>query len=284
MPINTTPEIITYIFNTINPAWELSEIRLEPGIEQRHDRWQLMLKCSEQNEIPHQFVLPKRGPEKEDLTIKVFVTGRVSPCVHCHGEHRSNQCPNPPPPPRPEPRPQTADSQPRDTGVPQQVADWDKIPNLQQDKFKTLIQETSKNYTIPAFKTIQNILRSNKSASMILKDCEIEKALEENPVVSNKNANAFTSHSSMHLKEKRKHVLDSDEFKEKRAAGEIFVRLFGSLELHSDDLEVLNDFVYGNSSYDRTVQWLCQYAQFLEMGTKPNTGEITVFETLFNKK
>ena len=43
MPINTTKEIITYIFNAINPKWIPSDIRLEPGIGQRHDRWQLML-------------------------------------------------------------------------------------------------------------------------------------------------------------------------------------------------------------------------------------------------
>ena len=104
MPINTTQEIITYIFNAINPKWIPSDIRLEPGIEQRHDRWQLMLQCNDGAEIPHQFTLPRRGPEKENLTIKVFVTGRLSPCAHCHGDHRSKQCPNPPPPPRPEPR------------------------------------------------------------------------------------------------------------------------------------------------------------------------------------
>ena len=41
MPINTTREIIIYIFNAINPKWIPSDIRLEPGVEQRHDRWQL---------------------------------------------------------------------------------------------------------------------------------------------------------------------------------------------------------------------------------------------------
>ena len=43
MPINTTKEIITYIFNVLNPKRIPSDIRLEPGKEQRHDRWQLML-------------------------------------------------------------------------------------------------------------------------------------------------------------------------------------------------------------------------------------------------
>ena len=31
MPINTTKEIITYIFNVLNPKWIPSDIRLEPG-------------------------------------------------------------------------------------------------------------------------------------------------------------------------------------------------------------------------------------------------------------
>ena len=89
MPINTTKEAISYIFNAINPEWKASDIRLEPGVEQRHDRWQLMLQCADINDIPHNFILPKRGPEREDLKIKVFVTGRMSPCVHCQGDHRS---------------------------------------------------------------------------------------------------------------------------------------------------------------------------------------------------
>ena len=72
LPINTTPEVIEYIFNAINPNWKTSEIRLEPGVEMRHDRWQLMLECSDRNEIPHYIGLPKRGAEKEDLKIKVL--------------------------------------------------------------------------------------------------------------------------------------------------------------------------------------------------------------------
>ena len=133
MPINTTQEIITYIFNAINPKWIPSDIRLEPGIEQRHDRWQLMLQCNDVGEIPHQFTLPRRGPEKENLTIKVFVTGRLSPCAHCHGDHRSKQCPNPPPPPRPEPRHQTAVSQPCGAGVPpvQSLFNQDQLTSSQ---------------------------------------------------------------------------------------------------------------------------------------------------------
>ena len=76
MPINTTKEAIAYIFNAINPEWKASDIRLEPGVEQRHDRWQSMLQCADINDIPHHFILPKRGPERENLKIKVFVSGK----------------------------------------------------------------------------------------------------------------------------------------------------------------------------------------------------------------
>ena len=75
-----------------------------------------MLQCADFKEIPHHFILPKRGPEQENLKIKVFVTGRVSPCVHCQGDHRSSQCPSPLSP-RHEPRP-AADSQSRDDTAP----------------------------------------------------------------------------------------------------------------------------------------------------------------------
>ena len=139
--ISLCTEVLEYIFNAINPNWKTSEIRLEPGVEMRHDRWQLMLECSDRNEIPHYIGLPKRGAEKEDLKIKVFVTGRVSPCVHCQGDHRSNKCPTPPPP-RPEPRHQTAVSQPRDAGVPlvQKLFNQDQLTSSQPEKFKNIIR------------------------------------------------------------------------------------------------------------------------------------------------
>ena len=53
--------------------------------------------------------------------------------------------------------------------------------------------------------------------------------------------------------------------------------------MHLDDLGILNDFVYGISSYDRTVMWLCQYAEFLETGRKPSMGEISAIEKQFTK-
>ena len=282
MPINTTPEIIRYIFNTLNPAWRLSDIRLEPGIEQRHDRWQLMIECSNWNEIPHCFILPKRGQEREDLTIKVFVTGRVSPCVHCHGEHRSNQCPNPPPP-RPESR-RAAHGPPRHTHSsrkPRRQPDWNAIMNSQPEDFKALIEHASNDKNLSICKTLQNILLNNTSASDIVKDYRIDEAKKVIPgsVNNDNDAVVFSGYSHLNLKEKQDQATNNlSEFEEKIAAAQIFIQLFGAFKLHSHDLHTLEDFTYGQSSYDRFVVWLCQYAEFLDFGTKSNIGEIPAIE------
>ena len=41
-----------------------------------HDRWQLLIECSDIDDIPQLFILPNMGPDGEHLMIKVFVEGR----------------------------------------------------------------------------------------------------------------------------------------------------------------------------------------------------------------
>ena len=79
MPVETTERAIRFIFNAINKDFCVSEVRVAPGRQRRHDRWQLMVECDDVGDIPHSFILPKMGPEYEDLKIKVFVDGR-KPC------------------------------------------------------------------------------------------------------------------------------------------------------------------------------------------------------------
>ena len=76
MPIETSERAIKYIFNEINTDFTVSDIKVAPGKQMRHDRWQLMIECTDVEEIPHTFVLPNMGPEREHLKIKVFVEGR----------------------------------------------------------------------------------------------------------------------------------------------------------------------------------------------------------------
>ena len=76
MPIETSERAIKYIFNEINTDFSVSDIKVAPGKQMRHDRWQLMIECTDIEEIPHTFVLPNMGPEREHLKIKVFVEGR----------------------------------------------------------------------------------------------------------------------------------------------------------------------------------------------------------------
>ena len=284
MPINTTPEVINYIFNAINPNWKTSEIRLEPGVEQRHDRWKLMLECSDRNEIPHYICLPKRGAEKEDLKIKVFVTGRVSPCVHCQGDHRSNHCPTPPPPPRPEPR-RAADSQTCDrktAGLPRQSFHVNEIKSTQPEKFKQFIETISDNQNTPACEILKKILLNNDSPLDIIENCEIDDGeLEGEPIMLSRSKEPllFTGYPVLDL---RSVVSDeessSQEHEQKKAATLIFLQLFKCFNMNDKDWGKMRDFVYGKSSYDRTAVWLCQIAEFLETGNKQNSGEIPVIE------
>ena len=52
--------------------------------------------------------------------------------------------------------------------------------------------------------------------------------------------------------------------------------------MHDDDFNKMKDFTHGDSSYVRTVVWLCQMADFLETGRVPNMGEIPVTESSQN--
>ena len=74
MPIETTREAITYIFSSF--GCDTSDIRLAPGTEYRHDRWQLLIHKKDLEKVPENFVLPNMGPEGEHLRIKVFLEGR----------------------------------------------------------------------------------------------------------------------------------------------------------------------------------------------------------------
>ena len=76
MPIETSEGAIRHIFNEINSDFCVSDVKVAPGKQMRYDRWQLMIVCSDIDEIPHLFILPKMGPERENLKIKVFVEGR----------------------------------------------------------------------------------------------------------------------------------------------------------------------------------------------------------------
>ena len=76
MPVETTESAIRFIFHAINKDFSVSDVRVAPGKQRRHDRWQLKVECENVNDIPHCFILPNMGPEYEDLKIKVFVEGR----------------------------------------------------------------------------------------------------------------------------------------------------------------------------------------------------------------
>ena len=282
MPINTTPEVISYIFNAINPNWKTSEIRLEPGVEQRHDRWQLMLECSDRNEIPHYIGLPKRGAEKEDLKIKVFVTGRVSPCVHCQGDHRSNKCTNPPP--RPEPR-RAADSQTRDTaGVQHQSFELDEIKSTQPEKFKQFIETICDNQKLPACEILKKMLFNHDSPIDIVENCEIDndelKAKGEPIMFSrSKEPPLFTNYPVLDNQSKvSEEETSPHEQVQKQAASMIFLQLFKCYNMNDKDWSKMKDFVFGKSSFERTAVWLCQIAEFLETGNKQKSGEMPVIE------
>ena len=53
MPVETTERAIRFIFNAINKDFCVSEVRVAPGKQRRHDRWQLSVESENVNDIPH---------------------------------------------------------------------------------------------------------------------------------------------------------------------------------------------------------------------------------------
>ena len=68
-----------FILKSINNKIEASDIKLAPGSQMRHDRWQAMVSQESVDLIPARFVLKGLGPENEDLNIELFVEGKKSP-------------------------------------------------------------------------------------------------------------------------------------------------------------------------------------------------------------
>ena len=62
MPVETTERAIRFIFHAINKDFSVSDFRVAPGKQRRHDRWQLKVECENVNDIPHCFILPNMGP------------------------------------------------------------------------------------------------------------------------------------------------------------------------------------------------------------------------------
>ena len=79
MPVQTTTEAVAFILKSINNKIDASDIRLAPGSQMRHDRWQAMVSQESVHFLPAHFVLKGLGPENEDLNVKLFVEGRKSP-------------------------------------------------------------------------------------------------------------------------------------------------------------------------------------------------------------
>ena len=76
MPIGTNSVVIDHIFKSLNPKWVTSDIKHAPGDKKRGDRWELCVDCEDKNMIPDEIVLFEMGPEDQDITVKVFVSGR----------------------------------------------------------------------------------------------------------------------------------------------------------------------------------------------------------------
>ena len=87
MPIQTTEKAIRHIFSALDEDCVVSDVKVAPGSQMRHDRWQLLLECQNKERIPDSFILSKMGIEGEDIVVKVFLEGRNR---HLH-EFRSNQ-------------------------------------------------------------------------------------------------------------------------------------------------------------------------------------------------
>ena len=87
MPIQTTEKAIRHIFSALDEDCVVSDAKVAPGSQMRHDRWQFLLECQNKDRIPDSFILSKMGIEGDDIVVKVFLEGRNR---HLH-EPRSNQ-------------------------------------------------------------------------------------------------------------------------------------------------------------------------------------------------
>ena len=57
MPVQTTTEAVAFILKSINNKIDASDIKLVPGSQMRHDRWQAMVSQESVNLLPACFVL-----------------------------------------------------------------------------------------------------------------------------------------------------------------------------------------------------------------------------------
>ena len=97
MPIETNESVIRHIFGSMNSDWEVYDVKRQPGTQMRADRWELLLDCKQrEDEIPEGFILPKRSPDKQDVIVKIFVTGRPPKQRHKVMEN-ANSSADPPP-------------------------------------------------------------------------------------------------------------------------------------------------------------------------------------------
>ena len=78
MPIQTTEKAIRHIFSALDEECVVSDVKVAPGTQMRHDRWQLLLECQNKDKIPDSFILSKMGIEGEDIVVKVFLERNVA--------------------------------------------------------------------------------------------------------------------------------------------------------------------------------------------------------------
>ena len=97
-----------------------------------------------------------------------------------------------------------------------------------------------------------------------------------------KQPKVFTSYPCLDIDLETNEKSDMSEKNEKHSAAVIFLQLFNSCNMHDDDYNKMRDFTKGKSSYDRTIMWLCQMAEFLETGKLPTIGEVTVIEQVLH--
>ena len=122
------------------------------------------------------------------------------------------------------------------------------------------------------------------TASTIVEEYELEyDALKNEPIMisRSKEPPQFTRfpYQDLDSMETEENNESQEDSKEKEAAMVIFLHLFKFCNLHDNDFKKIKHFVYGSSSYDRSVIWLCQLADFLETGRLPTMGEIPAYES-----
>ena len=119
------------------------------------------------------------------------------------------------------------------------------------------------------------IVLNELSVTTTMKQLKIDQCLI--PAKDEKCVPHFTLNSPMYIKQSEKKTRASENLS-KSDMLKLFVLLFAPSGVNKKDIEIMKDFLYGQSSPQRFLMWLFQWASFLETKERTESIEMIVKE------